>query len=78
VEGLDYNETFSPMVKMVTICTTLAVVAARDWKLHQMNVHNTFLHRGLDDDIYMKLPPRFQVSHPNLVCKLKKSLYGLQ
>jgi len=78
VKGLNYNETFSPVMKMVTIRITLAVAAARDWRLHQMDAHNTFLHGNLDDDVYMKLPLRFQVSQPNLVCKLQKSLYGLR
>jgi len=74
VEVLDYNETFSLVAKMVTIRTTLTVAVARDWELHQMDVHNAFLHGDLDDDVYIKLHPGFQVSQPNLVCKLQKSL----
>ncbi|XP_072066989.1 uncharacterized protein [Arachis hypogaea] len=56
----------SVVVKMVIICTTLAVAAARDWKLHQMNVHNVFLHGELDDDVYMKLLSGFQVPQQGL------------
>ncbi|XP_072077976.1 uncharacterized protein [Arachis hypogaea] len=63
---------------MVTICTTLAMAAAQDCELHQMDVHNAFLHGELDEDIYMKLPPGFQVPQQGLVCKLQKSLYGLR
>jgi len=69
---------FSPIVKMVTIRTTLAVAAAKDWELHQMDVHYVFLHGDLDDEVYMKLPPGFKVSQLGAVCKLQKSLYGRQ
>ncbi|XP_072078141.1 uncharacterized protein [Arachis hypogaea] len=78
VKGLDYNETFSAVVKMVTIHTTLAVAATQDWELHKMDVHNAFLHGDLDNDVYMKLPSGFKVPQQGLVCKLHKSLYGLR
>jgi len=42
-----------------------------------MDVHNAFLHGELAEDIYMKIHPRFHTPKLDLVCKLKKSLYGL-
>lgn len=78
VEGLDYNETFAPTAKMVTVRIFLAIAAAKHWELHQMDVHNAFLHGELDEEVYMKMPLGFTSSTPNKECRLRKSLYGLR
>lgn len=78
IEGIDYNETFAPVAKMVTVRTFLSVAAAKSWELHQMDVHNAFLHGDLDEEVYMKMPLGFVTSQPNKVCRLRKSLYGLR
>ena len=79
-EGIDFNEVFSPIVKYKTIRLILAFVAQFDWELEQMDVTTTFLHGELEEEIYMKQPPEFETKKEgqNLVCKLKKSLYGLR
>jgi hypothetical protein len=77
--GIDYEETYSLVAKMITIRAIIAMAVAQGWSLHQMDVKNVFLHGDLQEEMYMEQPLGYvDQTHPNLVCRLKKTLYGLK
>ncbi|GJY48354.1 ribonuclease H-like domain-containing protein [Tanacetum coccineum] len=79
IEGVDVDETFSPVVKPGTIRTVLSLAASRHWSIHQLDVKNAFLHGDLFETVYMHQPLGFRDSkHPDYVCLLQRSLYGLK
>ena len=78
-QGVDYEETFAPVAKMTTVWTVFALATAKGWHLHQMNVKKAFFQGELEEEVYMVQPPGFNSStHPKVVCRLKKHLYGLK
>ena len=74
-QRVDFEEMFSPVVKMTTLHCILALAAREDIELVQVDVNTTFLHGDLHEDIYMQQPEGFvEKGREHLVCKLKKSL----
>ena len=77
--GTDYDETFSPVVRQESLRVLLALSVQCGSKLHQVDVTTAFLNGNLEDEVYMKQPPGFAADgKEHLVCKLKKSIYGLK
>lgn len=78
-EGIDFNEIFSPVVRLTTVRVVLAMCAIFDLHLEQLDVKTAFLHGDLEEEIYMLQPEGFEEKGKrNLVCRLNKSLYDLK
>jgi len=77
--GIDFDETFSPVVKAATVRTVVSLALSRSWPIHQLDVKNAFLHGNLSETVYCSQPTGFEdPAYPGYVCKLNRSLYGLK
>ncbi|GKA83812.1 retrovirus-related pol polyprotein from transposon TNT 1-94 [Tanacetum coccineum] len=78
-EGIDFEESFAPVVRMEAIRIFLAYVAHKSFTVFQMDVKTAFLHGTLKEDVYVCQPKGFiDADHLSHVYKLKKALYGLK
>jgi hypothetical protein len=76
---VDCDKTFSPVIKPTTVQTVLTLAISRGWPVHQLGIKNAFLHDTFSETIYCSQPIGFvDPAHPQLVCRLNKSLYGLK
>ena len=79
VQGIDYEETFSLVARYESIRYLLAHAALLNWEIEAMDVKLTYLHRVLEEEIYMEQPESFIAKgEENKVCRLIRSLYGLK
>ena len=76
---VDYDETFSPVVKFATVRAVLSLALSRNWAIHQLDVKNAFLHGTPTKTVYCSQPTGFvDTAQPDRVCRLNRSLYGLK
>ncbi|RVW81643.1 Retrovirus-related Pol polyprotein from transposon RE2 [Vitis vinifera] len=79
VYGSDYGDTFSPVAKIASVHLLLSMAAMCSWPLYQLDIKNVFLHGDLAEEVYMEQPPGFVAQgESGLVCRLRRSLYGLK
>jgi hypothetical protein len=77
--GINYEDTFSPVVKAATIRIILSIAASNGCNMRQLDVQNVFLHGVLEEEVYMRQPPSYENrENPNFVCQLDKAIYGLK
>ncbi|KAH9721431.1 retrovirus-related pol polyprotein from transposon RE1 [Citrus sinensis] len=75
--GINYSETFSPVIKSSTVRVILSLAVIKEWKVRQIDVNNAFLNGELSEDVFMIQPEGFE-SKEGYICKLNKALYGLK
>ena len=79
IYGSVYYDTFSPIAKMASIRLFFSMAAMRSWSLYQLDIKNAFLYGELVDVVYMEGPLGFVAQgESSLVCRLRRSLYGLK
>ena len=77
--GVDFSETYSPVIKPSTIRVVLALAVQQGWDIRQLEVNNAFKNGHLQEDVYMSQPKGFVDStKPHFVCKLRKAFYGMK
>ena len=77
-QGVDYDETFSPVAKLKSIRILLAIAAHCDYEIWQMDVKTAFLNGNLTEEVYMTQPEGFISGSGSKVCKLRRYIYGLK
>ena len=79
MEGIDYEETFSPVSRYTSIWMIISLAASMGWKLHQMDVKTTFLNGEIKEEVYIEQPDGFVIHEKEFhVCRLKMDLYVIK
>lgn len=77
-ERSDYKEVFSPVVRYDSVRILFAIAAHENLEIGQFDVKTAFINGKLQEEIYMKKPEGLEIKDKDIVCKLRKSLYGLK
>ena len=75
-EGVDYHDTFAPVMRYKSLRLLMSLVANRDMELRQMDVCTAFLYAKIKEEVYMQQPEGYEQGGINMTCKLNKALYG--
>src|SRR6201984_1837554 len=79
VEGIDYDEIFSPVVRFETVRLMMALAALNNWHITGLDVKTAFLYGELDEELYMEQPEGFKIKgQETKVMRLKRAIYGLK
>jgi hypothetical protein len=79
IQGVNYDETFSPVAMLKSIRVMLAIAAYFDYEIWQMDVKTAFLNGNIEEELYIVQPKAFvDPKDANKVCKLQRSMYGLK
>ena len=79
MEGIDFEETFTPVARFEKMIMFLAFSCYKNFIVYQMDVNFVFLNGKLEEEVYIEQPEGFLLSeNRDYVCKLKKALYGLK
>ncbi len=77
IPGVDYTETFAPVVRLESVRAALGIAAIEDLEIGQMDIKGAYLNGELEEEIYMRQPPGYD-DGSGRVCRLYKTLYGLK
>eukprot|EP01018_Ginkgo_biloba_P029065 Gb_03166 [translate_table: standard] len=79
IEGVDYEETFTPVARYTSIRAVISIAAEMGWRIYQMDVKAAFLNGIIEEEVYIEQPQGFEVhGRESHVCRLKEALYGLK
>jgi Reverse transcriptase (RNA-dependent DNA polymerase) len=79
LQGVDYGETYAPVSRYATFRALMAVAAAENLTMAQLDVKTAFLYGEIEEEVYMKLPPGYEhLGPPGSVCRIVKAVYGLK
>ncbi|KAI0996197.1 Retrovirus-related Pol polyprotein from transposon TNT 1-94 [Podosphaera aphanis] len=76
IQGLDYDETFAPVVRYDSLRLLLAISASKGWRPRQLDIKTAFLYGILNEEVYMELPEGYRID--NHVARLNRCIYGLK
>ena len=78
-EGIDFEEVFAPVARVESVRLLLALAAAKDWRVHHLDVKSAFLNGELAETVFVRQPPGFAIKgEEHRVLRLRKALYVLR